>query len=91
MKQKIKTIPNRTRILLSTGIMMLLASPFIKPLYLAVARSGCPQYGERRLCGFEVGLETGISALVWSIIWLIVAIIVLTVGIVHYRQQRKKS
>lgn len=90
MKKKINTPPSNAGLLIISGIIMLLTAPFIKPLYLALTLSGCPQYEERRLCGLE-SIESGINALVLSLIWLVAGIIVLIVGIMHHREHRKKS
>ena len=70
---------------------MLLTAPFFQPIYLAITRSECSQYGERRLCDLDIGLETGINAIVLAVLWLIVGIICLVAGIMYHRKNNKKS
>lgn len=90
MKRKTNTAPsNLAPHLITAGILIILTTPLIKPLYLAIAQSDCPLYGERRLCGFEPGFEIGMNAVVLPLLWLSLGAAILIVGIVRYRNRRK--
>lgn len=89
MKQQINNTPSPARHLTIVGILMIILTPFIQPLYIAIAQSGCPMVGGRRECGFDPGLQIAMFAETLPVIWLIIGIILLITGIVHYSRSKK--
>jgi energy-converting hydrogenase Eha subunit C len=89
MKKQINSLPTRARKLITIGIVMIIASPFISPLFYAIASSGCPLVEGQRECGLQLGYKLSSNALLSTPIWLIIAIALIISGFVVYKNSKK--
>lgn len=91
MKKKTDTPPSGTNRLITAGIIMLLTTPIIQPIFIAIAQIGCPIVDGQRDCEFEYGLQIAILANALPWIWLVVSAILIITGIASNRSSKNNS
>ena len=89
MKKPTKTYPSKANRLITAGIIMLLTTPIIQPIFIAIAQLGCPMIDSQRDCSFDYGLQIAVlaDALPWA--WLITSSILIITGIISNRSSKK--
>ena len=85
MTKKVKPTSNNTNRLIPAGVIMLLITPIIQPIFIAIAQLGCPIVGGRRNCEFEQGLQIAVFANALPWVWLIVSVILIIAGITAHK------
>ena len=91
MTEKIKTTPNSTNHSIPAGVIMLLATPIVQPIFIAIAQLSCPVADGRRNCEFEQGLQIAVFANALPWVWLIVSAILIIAGIANKRSSINNS
>jgi hypothetical protein len=91
MKKKTDTPPSGTNRLITAGIIMLLTTPIIQSVFIAIAQLGCPLVGGQRDCEFEYGLQIAVFANALPWVWLIASAILIIAGMASNRSPKNSS
>lgn len=89
MKKPTKTYPSKANRLITAGIIMLLTTPIIQPIFIAIAQLGCPTMDGKRDCEFEYGLQIAVLANALPWVWLIIGSILIIAGIASNHSSKK--
>lgn len=91
MKKPTKTYLSKANRLITAGIIMLLTTPIIQPIFIAIAQLGCPTLDGRRDCSFDYSLQIAVLANALPWVWLIVSAILIIVGVASNRSPKNNS